>query len=521
MRTYILIFCSLCLTQSVWSQNLAPLPNYTIDSLVNASLKAFDVPGIALGIIKNGKLILAKGYGVRSLKTQKPMDENTLFGIASNSKAFTTTALGILVDEGKLHWDDKVRDYIPEIKFYNPYVTEEFTIRDLLTHRSGMGLGAGDLMFFPDSSNFSFADMVYNLRFLKSVSCFRTKYDYDNLLYIVAGEVVHRVSGKTWDDFVTERILNPLGMTNSATSYARLTDKSNVIDAHAKYNGRVHVIPRHVSSFDGPAGGIYSNITDLSKWVIMHLNDGVYGPDGTTLLSKENHAELWTPQTIIPIRNPGPYNSHFGSYGLGFFLSDVKGYKQATHTGGLDGMVTEITMIPELKLGIIVLTNGEEGGAFRSVTNQIKDYYLGIKGNKWVETLSKARAANVNGDLMQVDQVWRRSDSIAILSNGYKNLKTFLGTYTDAWMGEVRMHIEKGQYRLDFTRSPKLSGQVFPYLGNAALVKWDRRNMDADAFMVFNLDENGKPVSMTMKPISGLTDFSYDFQDLFFRAKTK
>ena len=203
------ISLSLLLLVILLQTHSQPLNSKAIDSLVERSMKAFDVPGIAVGVIKDGKLVHAKGYGVRSLNTQQPMDENTLFGIASNSKAFTAASLGLLVDEGKIHWDDKVRDYIPEFKMYSPYVTEEFTIRDLLTHRSGLGLGAGDLMFFPDSSDFTLKDIIYNLRFLKPVSGFRTKYDYDNNLYIIAGEVVARVTGKSWDDFVTERILQP------------------------------------------------------------------------------------------------------------------------------------------------------------------------------------------------------------------------------------------------------------------------------------------------------------------------
>src|SRR5450755_2084859 len=173
--------------------NGQPLSSKDIDNLVERSRKAFDVPGIAVAVIKDGQVIHSKGYGVRSLNSMQKMDENTLFGIASNSKAFTAAALGILVDEGKIKWDDKVRDYVPEFKLYSPYVSEEFTIRDLLTHRSGLGLGAGDLMFFPDSSDFVLKDIIYNLRFLKAVSSFRTKYDYDNNLYIVAGEVIKRV----------------------------------------------------------------------------------------------------------------------------------------------------------------------------------------------------------------------------------------------------------------------------------------------------------------------------------------
>src|SRR6476660_687831 len=241
MQKLILVVVFFFCSASLYSQ---PLTSKEIDDLAERTLKAFDVPGIDVGIIKDGKVIHAKGYGVRSLKTQQKTDENTLFGIASNSKAFTCTALGILVDEGKIKWDDKVRDYIPEFKLYSPYVTEEFTIRDLLTHRSGLGLGAGDLMFFPDSSDFVLKDIIYNLRFLKQVSGFRTKYDYDNNLYIVAGEVVARVSGKSWDDFVQERIIDPLGMVKTATSFDRLTDKKDVIDGHAPVEGKVQVIAR-------------------------------------------------------------------------------------------------------------------------------------------------------------------------------------------------------------------------------------------------------------------------------------
>ncbi|MFZ1371444.1 MAG: serine hydrolase domain-containing protein, partial [Ferruginibacter sp.] len=185
MRKLISLFVFISISLTIFSQNLS---STEIDNLAERSMKAFDVPGIAVGIVKDGKLIHAKGYGVRSLNTKLPTDENTLFGIASNSKAITCTALGMLVDAGKLKWDDKVRDYIPEFKLYSPYVTEEFTIRDLLTHRSGLGLGAGDLMFFPDSSDFELKDIIYNLRFLKQTSGFRSKFDYDNLLYIVAGE---------------------------------------------------------------------------------------------------------------------------------------------------------------------------------------------------------------------------------------------------------------------------------------------------------------------------------------------
>ncbi len=493
-----------------------PLGSSAIDSLAMRSLKAFNVPGIAVGIIKDGKLIHAKGYGHRSLNTRQPTDENTLFGIASNSKAFTATALGILVDEGKIKWDDKVRDYIPEFKLYSPYVTEEFTIRDLLTHRSGLGLGAGDLMFFPDSSDFVLKDILYNLRFLKPVSGFRTKYDYDNNLYIIAGEVVARVSGKSWDDFVEQRIMQPLGMNKTAGSFDRLKDKTNVIDAHAPVNGKVQVIARSTVAVGHAAGGINSNITDLSKWVMLWLNKGKYGEGLSKRLFSDNiYRDITAPQTIINVNGPGPYNTHFAAYGLGFFLSDVKGYKEITHTGGLEGMVTQITMIPELNLGIIVLTNQQEGGAFSSITNQIKDGYFGITGTDRVKQYSGNRTAQVSMTNHLMDSIWTKIDR-ARQSKEKPDFNLIAGTYRDAWLGDVVISLKNGKPWFETKRSRKLSGELFHYKGNTYVVKWNDRSMDADAFVNFSVDEDGKATGMKMKAISPMTDFSYDFHDLDF-----
>ena len=514
MKSLFLIASFMMLFSSVFSQ----LSSLQIDSLVERTMKAFDVPGIAVAIVKDGKVIHSKGYGVRSLNTKQKVDENTLFGIASNSKAFTSAALGILIDEGKLKWDDKVRDYIPEFKLYSPYVTEEFTIRDLLTHRSGMGLGAGDLMFFPDSSDFTLKDILYNLRFLKPVSGFRTKYDYDNNLYIVAGEVIARVSGKSWDDFVTERILNPLGMTHSACSYDLLKDKSNVIDGHAPVDGKVQVIARSTLKVGHAAGGINSCISDLSKWVMLQLAHGKYGDNlSKKLFSDDVHEEMWTPQTIIPVRNPGPYNTHFSAYGFGFGLNDVKGYKQVSHTGGLEGMVTQITMIPELNLGIIVLTNQQEGGAFSAITNQIKDSYFGLTGTDRVTQYSNGRKQSIAAANKIIDSIWK-DISIAQKENAGKiDHKNYTGTYRDAWFGDVVISVKNGKLWFDSKRSPKLTGEMFPYKGNSFVVKWRDRSMDADAFVIFSLDMEGKGSAISMRPISPLTDFSYDFQDLDLR----
>ncbi|MRR23126.1 class A beta-lactamase-related serine hydrolase, partial [bacterium] len=400
-----------------------PLKSDEIDRLVNRTLETFNVPGIAVAVIKDDQVVHMKGYGVSSIATGKKTDENTLFAIASNSKAFTSAALGILVDEGKLTWETKVIDIIPEFRLYNSYVTEDFNIKDLLTHRSGMGLGAGDLMLWPDSSTFTKEEIIHNLRYLKQTSSFRTKYDYDNLLYLVAGEVVARVSGQGWDEFVESRIMKPLGMTNSAASLNRVADRSNMIDAHVPVNGVLQVVPMYASTLLDPAGGILSSVADMSKWVMMQLNRGKYGEGNSSqMLSERVHREMWTPQTIIPVRNPGPYRSHFSAYGLGWGLTDVAGYLQASHTGGLAGIVTQVTLIPELKLGIIVFTNQQEGSAFTAITNTIKDGYLGVKGNDWVKTLRENVDRNQAEAKKITDEIWarveaQRSKSVAPVSN--------------------------------------------------------------------------------------------------------
>ena len=492
------------------------LSSAEIDSVVEKARIAFNVPGIAVAVIKDGKIIHSKGYGVRSLNSGLPVDENTLFGIASNSKAFTAFALGLLVDEGKISWDDKVRKWIPEFKLYSPYVTEEFTIRDLLTHRSGLGLGAGDLMLFPDSSDFELNDILYNLQFLKQVSGFRTKFDYDNNLYIVAGEIVKRSSGMSWDDFVESRIMQPIGMNKSACSYGRLKDKTDVIEAHAEVEGKVKVIARGSMKIGHSAGGINSSISDLSKWVLLLLDQGKYGPDHKQLYSSEIQKEIWSPQTIMEVGDPGYYNTHFKAYGLGFFMEDVNGYKELSHTGGLEGMVTQITIIPELNLGIIVLTNQEEVDAFISITNQIKDGYLGLKHKDWLNELISSKKEELAKSQTITDPIWREINKMQV-SPAKIDFNIYAGTYKDAWLGDVTISVKNGTYWFDSKRSPKLTGVMLPFKGNSFVVKWHDRSMDADAFVMFGLDENGKADEIKMKPVSPLTDFSYDFQDLDFK----
>lgn len=497
--------------------NAQGITNQSIDSLVNKTLKTFQVPGIAVAVIKDGKIVHLKGYGVRSLNSPEKVNEHTLFGVASNSKAFTAASLGLLVEEGKLNWDDKVIKYIPEFRLYNEYVTQEFTIRDLLTHRSGLGLGAGDLMIFPDGNNFTVNDLLRNMQYLKPTSAFRTKYDYDNLLYIIAGEVVARVTGSSWSEFTEQRIMQPLGMTRSVASFERLIDTSNIIAAHAMVEGDLKVIDRYKLPFAAAAGGIYTSIHDLSKWLVMLLNEGKYGDNlQNRLLTESIIQEQWSPQTILPNRVNSPFNTHFTAYGLGWFLSDVKGYKEVTHTGGLPGMVTQVTMLPELELGIIVLTNQQSGHAFRSITNTIKQAYLSMEPKDWIAHFKQQEAKSVADAKIITDQTWKEINAKLKDKKTKINLDTYTGNFEDKWFGQIEVYKKKNKLYLRSMRSPKLNGEMLFYKDNTFVVKWTDRSMDADAFVMYNQDKNGNLNGITMKAVSPLTDFSYDFHDLSF-----
>ncbi|OGX91657.1 serine hydrolase [Hymenobacter coccineus] len=495
----------------------APAPALTldvaaVDAVVAHALQAFKVPGMAVAVVKDGQVVLAKGYGVRSLATKAPVDANTLFGIASNTKAFTTAALGLLVDEGKLHWDDKVTDYVPEFKLYDPYATAEFTVRDLLCHRSGLGLGAGDLMFFPDSTDFTTKDIIHNLRYFKPVSSFRTKFDYDNNLYLVAGEVVARISGQPWAAFVEARLLKPLGMSRSAAGFSRLPDATNVIDAHAEVDGQVRVIQRDQGLVTGAAGGIYSSVNDLSKWALMLLG----GPGAPApLLKPATQYELWSPQTILHVGpRPSPYNTHFGAYGLGWFLRDARGYKEVSHTGGLPGMVTQVVLVPEQHLGIIVLTNQESGAAFLAVNNFIEDQYLGLPAHDPVAEMVERMKGYGGGYDRDLATAMKQVALAQKATPKRPDYKPYLGRYHDAWFGDVTLAAQGPQLWLRAARSPRLVGQLLPYRGNTYVVRWRDQSFHADAFATFTLDEQGKATGLKMKPVSEQTDFSYDFQDL-------
>jgi CubicO group peptidase (beta-lactamase class C family) len=499
-------------------------PPPDLDDYVARALKEFEVPGLAIAVVKDGKVALAKGYGVRKLGESAPVDEQTLFGVASNTKAFTAAALAILVDEGKISWDDPVIKHLPGFQMYDPYVTREMTVRDLLTHRSGLGLGAGDLLFFPPTT-FTRDEIVARLRYIKPASSFRSKYAYDNVLYLVAGQVVAAVSGKSWDDFIKERIFAPLGMSASNTSVKDLRPGGNFVSPHQKVEGRLQPVPYMNIDNTAPAGSINSNVADMAKWVIAQLDQGAInggrnggGENGDRrLFSQRQSREMWSAQTPMPVGNPPPQlsalRSNFTAYGLGWGLSDYRGYKVVSHSGGLLGMVSRVRMIPDLKLGIVVLTNQEAGGAMEAISYHIIDHYMKAPGADWIgafRAVAEQRLAQAK-EVEKKQSAARNADSKPSLA-----LAKYAGRYKDAWYGDVAIAHEEGKLVLRFSRTPGLVGDLEHWQYDSFVARWRDRSLNADAFVTFALKPDGAIEQMKMVPVSPLTDFSFDFQDLLF-----
>ncbi len=495
----------------------AQISSTEIDLLVEGALLKFNVAGMGLAIVKDGKVLHSKGYGVSSVITKQKVNEHTKFAIASNTKAFTTASLAILVEEGKMKWEDPVVKYIPEFKMYNDYVTQNFTIVDLLTHRSGLGLGAGDLMFFPDGSDFSMKDIISCFQYFEPQSAFRTKFDYDNLLYMVAGEVIARITGKSWGEFVENRIFAPLEMKDTYSSFTKIKEKSNLAIPHSSDSGELRAIDNFVFDpelINGAAGDIISSVHDIAKWMMVHLNSGKYGIDlKDQLFTPESHYKMWQVQTVVNHSLNPRYNAHFAGYGLGWFLTDMNGNLSVSHTGGLPGMLSKTIMIPDLNLGIVLLTNTSESGGvlFESVTRTIVDSYLGLDDFGWVDKFHENFLEYQSmGDSVS-NAVW---NTVKEANSDHIKKEDYIGIYEDKWFGKVEVFMKDEKLWMKALRSPKLNGEMQYYNANSFAIKWEFQDMNADAFAMFYLDENGLAQSIKMKGISPNIDFSFDFQDL-------
>src|SRR5215213_6457235 len=403
--------------------------------------------GMAIAIVKDDKVALAKGYGVREIGKDGPVNEDTLFAIASNSKAFTAAALAVLVDEKKVAWDDKVSKYLPDFQMYDPWVTSELTVRDLVSHRVGLDTFSGDLLWY--DATYTADDILARVKYLKPVSSFRTRYGYQNLMFIAAGKVVEKVSGNPWCTFVRERILDPLGMKETTCGFGSLGE--NAALPHNESGGTLRALPH--GNVDGGYGAvaINSSVADLSKWIRLQLGRGKF--EGKQVFSEQQSWNMWQPNIMLPISEAASKNNptrHFNAYGMGWFLYDYYGRKIINHSGGLDGMLSYTVLIPEENAGFVVLTNSESP-AFAIMMNKIRDILVSAPAHDYnadaKQQVARNKAAEAEA-LKKVDEarVPNTKPSLAIAN--------YAGTYTDKLYGDVVIADEGGKLVMRFTPSP-------------------------------------------------------------------
>jgi CubicO group peptidase (beta-lactamase class C family) len=508
----------------------APLQLNHLDADVERVMKLFDVPGIAIAVVKDGQVLAARGFGVRKLGAPDKVDGKTLFEVASNSKAFTAAALAMLVDEGKLAWDDPVTKHLPDFQMYDAYVTHEMTVRDLLTHRSGLGLGAGDLLWWPTTS-FSTDEIIHKLRYIQPATSFRSSYAYDNLLYIVAGKIIAAKSGKTWGETIRERILTPVGMATTTTSLAENAGNPNVANAHSKINEKIAAVKAMPVPNAVGAVGINTNAEDIARWMNVLLAGGklpagsATGADGkeARLFSAKQARELWTAQTPMRTGEPNAKlagtKANFAAYGLGFQLRDYHGRLLALHSGALQGFYSKVVLVPEEKLGIAILTNAESGGSLNALQWQL----LGRLVDRDDKTDWIGAVASVEEEMHAKEKARLATAGAARAARSQPSLArtAYDGDYQDPWYGIATIKHVGGKQVLSLSRTPDLTGELEHYQHDTFIVRWKERNFNADAYVTFALNPDGSIERMKMQPISTETDFSYDFQDLNFTPVKK
>lgn len=494
---------------------LATPSRESIEQTIDRAMKTFLVPGMAVSIVYDDEVYYAGGRGVREVGSTLPVDEETLFQIASVSKAFTAATLAILADDGRLSFDDRVIDHLPEFRMYDPWVTREFTVRDLLTHRSGLPLGAGDLLIWPEG-NATRAEIIHAMRYLKPSSSFRSRFAYDNLLYIVAGEVAARVSGMSFEELLEQRLLSPLGMKDCTASLERVPPGAPRATPHLLMDGEIQTTGKDTSTVIAPAGGINCSAASMARWMAFLLREGVTA-DGARLISSEQFGQLVAPVTVLPA---SPYlvehaGSYVNAYALGWNVTTFFGQPMLAHSGGLWGMTTYLMVLPEQGLGIFA-SNNLMSVAPHAVVLQLADQFLQEilpkPGVDWIEILSKlyeqrqaAGAAKVAEDAAQ-----RAVDSTPSLP-----LESYAGTYRDPWYGAIHITLEEdGRLWFRSDRNPPLNGPLEHFQYDTFIARWTDRQLLADAYVSFSLSPDGTVERIRMKAVSPTTDFSYDFHDL-------
>lgn len=505
---------SLCLALALpavaSAQATTPLPP-DLDGFVEGVMADHGVPGLAVAVVQGDRVLLAKGYGVRTLGRPERVDAHTLFGIASNTKAFTATALGLLVEEGRLDWEDRVIDHMPWFRMSDPWVTAQLTVRDLLVHRSGLGLGAGDLLFWP-ATTFTRREVVERVGKIPLATSFRSAYAYDNVLYTVAGQLIEEVTGQSWEAFVKLRILDPLGMSDTRIRQPGIDEFPNVSSTHAEVEGTIQLVTPFTIDNTNPAGGIHASATDMATWLRVQLDSGRVN-DTLRLFSPATTRQLWrlvTPMSQQRARPAlAPLRTNFNGYALGFNVKDYRGHKLVTHTGGLPGFISRVAMIPGRDIGVAVLTN-HESPAMEPITWTIIDHLLGVE-HDWrtpFKELADAQKANLATQGRRAEAV-RDSTTTPSLP-----CARYAARYVDPWYGSVTITDEGGGLVIRFDHTPVMVGDLSHWQYETFKVTWRRRELRADAFITFTLDPAGRIAEARMAPASPSVDFSYDFADL-------
>lgn len=441
-----------------------------LDRYIAAARVEWEVPGMAVAVVKGDGTVFARGYGVRDMGSGGAVDEHTLFAIASNTKAFTVAALAILVDEGKLGWDDRVREHLPWFQLYDPYVTEHMRIRDLLSHRSGLGTFSGDLLWY--GTDYSAEAVVRRARHVPQAQPFRGGYGYSNLMFIAAGEVIRAVSGEPWDVFVRRRILDPLGMDRTVTSTDDLPGRTNVATPHGLWEGELVTFPWYNWDAMGAAGGIIASVAEMAEWIELQLDRGVRAV-GDTIFHPRQSWEAWTVHTPLAV-SPGYRelypSTNFRGYGLGWSLNDYKGRKVVSHGGGYDGMFSRVVLVPDEGLGVVVLTNSMTGIS-TAIANRVLDLYLGGDQRDWSGILLERAGPAAEREAA------RRAAVVERTLPGTRPslpLESYAGSYSGAMYGDARVTVEEGGLVLRLLPNPDLVADLVHLQLDTWVIEWRR-----------------------------------------------
>lgn len=461
------LFLCILISTGIHAQNKTTVNLQAIDTYYKKMVKDWNIPSTTIGIVKNGELIFTGNYGVLEVgKNEKP-NEHTLYAIASNSKAFTSAIIGMLVQEGKLDWNDKVKKYLPYFEVYDSWVSDNATIRDILSHRIGLGTFSGDNIWY--KSDLPAKDIIKRIKYVPQAYDFRAGYGYSNLMFITAGEIIETVTGKSWGENVKERILEPLGMNRTIYSIKDLDSKGNYATPHAIKDDKNYAIPWAKWDNVAATGGLISSVSDISKWMIFNLNNGIHGKD--TLLSKHTRNLVWTPHNnhYVDHTTKNDFNRHFNSYGLGWGLSDFQGRMKVGHTGGYDGMITAVTLIPDENLGIVVLTNGPKS-PIMAATYYALDKFLGVETNKdW----STDYLNNANNNAKNDTRISDRIKSRVLNTKPIISAKDFLGDYNSDIYGKISIVEKNNELELHFSHSPLLSATLTHWNYDVWKINWN------------------------------------------------